>query len=383
MATKKSVEQQWMELALALATKGRGFTSPNPLVGAVVVKNGKRIAVGYHQRLGGPHAEVVALRKAGKAARGADLYVTLEPCNHFGRTPPCTEAVIQSGVKRVIFAMRDPNPQVTGAGAKRLKQAGIQVVAGLLRKEAAKLNEVFCKYITQRLPWVTLKAAATLDGFIAVGRQNETFVPLAESARRISSPESQRHAHLLRAQHQAILVGVGTILHDDPQLTVRLAPATLRKKQPLKVILDGQLRTPPQAKIFAQSKRGGVLIFTSLSADESRQKKLLEAGAEVIRTDLTDLKNVLKILAKREVSALLVEGGSQINGSFLSQQLVDKLVFYLAPRLLGRGGKHINVPIFNDLGVNSLAQAFTLKDLSVIRAGADLQIEAYPHYLAD
>ena len=283
----------FMRLALAEAEKGRGRTRPNPLVGAIVVKAGRVVARGHHQKAGLPHAEVNALRKAGARARGADLYVTLEPCNHLGRTPPCTEAILAAGVKRVFFGSPDPNPLVEGLGGKRLKKAGVEIHGGVLRADCDRSNEAWLKFITQGLPWVVLKAAITLDGKLAGGPQP------------ISSAASRAKVHQWRNELDAILVGRGTVRKDDPQLTVR---GIRNGRNPVRVVLG----LPP------------------------REARLLRERGETIVAK-GPLKTVLRDLAKRGLTSVLVEGGAQVHGAFLAAGLWDELRLFIAPKIFGAG----------------------------------------------
>ena len=283
----------FMRLALAEAEKGRGRTRPNPLVGAIVVKAGRVVARGHHQKAGLPHAEVNALRKAGARARGADLYVTLEPCNHLGRTPPCTEAILAAGVKRVFFGSPDPNPLVEGLGGKRLKKAGVEVHGGVLRADCDRSNEAWLKFITKGLPWVVLKAAITLDGKLAGGPQP------------ISSAASRAKVHQWRNELDAILVGRGTVRKDDPQLTVR---GIRNGRNPVRVVLG----LPP------------------------REARLLRERGETIVAK-GPLKTVLRNLAKRGLTSVLVEGGAQVHGAFLAAGLWDELRLFIAPKIFGAG----------------------------------------------
>src|SRR5438270_4017514 len=282
-----------MRLALAEAEKGRGRTHPNPAVGAVVVRGGRVISRGHHQKAGLPHAEVNALRAAGAKARGADVYVTLEPCNHQGRTPPCTDALIAAGVRRVFFGSADPNPLVDGHGARRLRRARIEVRAGVLRAQCDASNEAWFKFITSGVPWVVLKAAITLDGKLATaGRKSES----------ISSAQSRRLVHRWRDQLDAVLVGAGTVRADDPQLTVR----AVRGRNPLRVVLG---RIPPRARLLREPG-----------------ETLAESGP---------LRTILRRLAKRGITSVLVEGGAQVHGEFLRARLWDELRLFVAPKLFG------------------------------------------------
>lgn len=284
----------FMRLALREAEKGRGRTHPNPVVGAVVVKGGKAVARGHHQQAGLPHAEVNALRKAGARARGADVYVTLEPCNHHGRTPPCTEAIIEAGVRRVFFGSRDPNPRVDGHGARRLRRAGLEVHEGVLRAECDASNEPWFKFVTRGLPWVVLKAAVTLDGKLAAR---------TPGLRWISGPDSRALVHRWRNQLDAVLVGAGTVRSDDPLLTVRGIPGG---RNPVRVVL-GQ---PPE------------------------KARLLKAPGETV-VARGPLRTVLRGLARRGLTSVLVEGGAKVHGDFLRTGLWDELRLFIAPQIFG------------------------------------------------
>jgi len=336
------VDERFMRLALQLAERSRGHTSPNPLVGAVVVKDGRVVGEGYHPRAGEPHAEVFALRQAGEAARGADVYVTLEPCNHQGRTPPCSLALREAGVARVVYAAADPG-ETSGGGAERLRRAGVRVEAGLLADEARAQNRAFFHAASSGRPLLLWKAALTLDGKVAAsGRGGEA----------VSNELSRRVAHGYRQACAALAVGVGTVLADDPALTVRrpdfrafpamVEPPALR--DPLKVVFDPRAKTPPGARLFAPGPRGEaarVLVFTGEHADAARVRALEAAGAEVAALPAGEgglsVAAALHELHERGVDSLLLEGGPSLAGSFVRAGLVDRAAFFLAPRLLGEG----------------------------------------------
>lgn len=328
-AAPRSEARDLMRLALAEAKKGLGLTSPNPAVGALVVRDGKVVARGYHARAGGPHAEVIALRRAGEKARGADLYVTLEPCDHHGRTPPCTSAILAAGVKRVFVGCEDANPIVSGRGMKRLRAAGISVVKGVLEAECLAINRPFFTYITERRPFVTLKVASTADGRIATATGDSRWV---------TGPEAREKVHGFREQVDAILVGARTVREDDPQLTAR-PKGKLSKRQPLRVILTRTLDVPPDARIFDEPA-GGVLVLTS-SGDPKKTRALEKRGAEVVRVPGrkggVDLRAALELLHEREVVHLMVEGGGEVFGAFLEDGLADQLMLFIAPKILGEG----------------------------------------------
>jgi diaminohydroxyphosphoribosylaminopyrimidine deaminase/5-amino-6-(5-phosphoribosylamino)uracil reductase len=355
------LDRRMMALALRQSRKGR--PSPNPHVGAVVARGSRVISVGHHPYAGGPHAEVVALRAAGKRARGATLYVTLEPCNHHGRTPPCTEAVIASGVARVVTGCADPVPKVLG-GRARIRRAGIEVVSGVREHEALAVIADFTKFTTRKLPYVTLKAAVTLDGRIAARTGDSRW---------ISSVEARRYAHQLRAQSDAVLVGAGTVQADDPQLTVRMVPGP----QPLRVVLDPTLRTSPKSQLAKVSAGQRTLIFHAPDASPRRAAALSALGVELVpvatdRHGRLPLRAVLRVLWKRDVVRLLVEGGSQIHGAFLESGLVDHVVVVVAPRLLADPEA---VPMASGRPKRRIAQAFDLKNAKVRRIGPDVLIE--------
>lgn len=353
---------RFMRAALVLARKGLGRTSPNPAVGAVIVRHGKVIARGCHRKAGLPHAEAEALRVAGAAAKGAVLYVTLEPCCNWGRTPPCTEAIIRSGVKKVVAGMRDPNPRVSGRGARALRAAGIEVVSGVLEDECREINEGYIKHITTGLPFVTLKLASTLDGRIATSRGESKW---------ITGLEARARVHRMRAMNDAVMVGVSTVLKDDPGLTVRLA----RGRDPARVVLDSTLRIPLGAKVFKDGAR--LLIFTIAGADRSRASVVAEAGAEVITVaksrDGVDIKRVLKELGKRGVTSVLVEGGGRVAASIVKNGLADKLVLFISPMALGSDA----VPSMGPIGIKRLKDAPRLERMAARRIGPDIVLEGY------
>ncbi|HTA20622.1 MAG TPA: bifunctional diaminohydroxyphosphoribosylaminopyrimidine deaminase/5-amino-6-(5-phosphoribosylamino)uracil reductase RibD, partial [Polyangia bacterium] len=345
-----------MARALALAARGRGSTRPNPLVGAVIARGGRVLAEGFHRRAGAPHAEVNALaRLTPGAARGATLYVNLEPCCHTGRTGPCTEAILAAGIGRVVVGMRDPNPLVDGRGVARLRRAGVRVDVGCLEAESRALNRAFTIWVRARRPLVTLKAAASLDGFIApakLARPRKRRAPVW-----ITGPEARRVAHELRAAHDAVLVGSGTVLADDPRLTVRLPEAACA---PTRVVLDGRLRTPAKAHVLAPG--APTIIFTRRGAPPARVRALRAAGAEVVELAAArgrlPIAAVLRALAARDIQSVLVEGGAAVHGAFIEAGLVDDVALFVAPRLLGGG-----VPLAAGLG-RALAEGLALGPIS-------------------
>ncbi len=359
-----SEDARWMRRALSLAARGRGKTSPNPPVGAVVVKEGRLVGQGWHRAAGLPHAEVEALRQAGEAARGATLYVTLEPCNHFGKTPPCTEVVLAAGVARVVFGQADPNPRVAGGGGERLAAAGL-TVARSLAAECARFNEAWTKWVRTGLPFVVLKGAVSLDGRIATASGDSKW---------LSCEASRRLAHRLRAGHDAILIGIGTALADDPRLTCRLA----RGRNPLRVVVDSKLRLPPAARLLACP--GKTLVACAKGAPRKARAALEGAGAEVAllppdAAGRVDLPSLLIELGRRGVVSLLIEGGSEVNAAALAAGLVNKLWVFVTPRLLG--GREA-LGLVGGAGAATVAQAFNLRFEQVRRVGCDLLVEAYP-----
>ena len=363
-------DERYMRLALNLARKGLGTTSPNPMVGAVVVKGRTIVGRGYHHRAGEPHAEILALRQAGTRARGATLYLNLEPCDHFGRTPPCTRAILEAGIRRVVAGMKDPNPLVSGGGIRRLRKAGIRVDVGILEKECRELNAPFCNYITRKRPFVTLKAAASLDGKVATR---------SGDSRWISSETSRNYVHRLRQAMDAVMVGIGTVLKDDPLLTVRL-PGGKKTRQPLRVIVDSRLRIPLHSQLVRTAGQYPTLVATTQAASLSRKRRLAAANVEVamIAKDArghVSLRGLMKELARRGVVSLLLEGGSTLNASALKEGVVDRLLFFLAPKIIG--GQRAPGVIGGD-GTLRIKNAEPVEILKVERIGPDILIEGVP-----
>ena len=324
----------YMGLALAEARKGEGRTSPNPAVGAVVVQaGGEIVGRGYHHRAGTPHAEVHALRDAGVRAHGATLYVTLEPCNHTGRTGPCTEAVLAAGISTVVIGMADPNPGVTGGGADYLRRRGVAVRSGVLEEACRELNRSFIKHSTTGLPWIIMKAGLSLDGRI-------TFRPGEGGA--VTGPEANRYTHTVRNRVDGILVGVGTALIDDPSLTTRL-PGVTGTRDPLRIILDTHLRLPLSARMLSQASAAPTWLCCGQTAPVERETALVHAGARVLRLPedsdgRIDLAALLRLLGREQVTSILVEGGATVHGAFWCQHLVDELLLLYAPILVGDQG---------------------------------------------
>lgn len=363
-----------MQRALALARRGEGRVEPNPMVGCVLVKGNRIIAEGYHRRFGGPHAEVVALRRAGASARGATAYVTLEPCCHHGKTPPCADALIAARVRRVIAAIDDPNPRVAGGGRRALRRAGIRTDVGLLTEEAARLIAPFMTCMTRRRPYVILKWAQSIDGKIATRTGDSHW---------ISSIESRRAAHALRARVDAVVVGIGTVLADDPDLTARLASP---RRRAARVVLDSRLRTPPDSRLVRTARRVKTLIFTGDEGWSRRatRRQLESVGCEIVRVRTSpppggrrnigaarriSLEAVLAELHTREMTNVLVEGGGLVLGAFMDRRLADEAVIYVAPRLIG--GEGAPGPL-RGLGPEKLARSPGGSGMKVKRFGPDL-----------
>ena len=356
--------EKMMRRALLLARRGVGRTAPNPAVGCVVVRDGRIVGEGWHKKAGTPHAEVHALNQAGPLARGADLYVTLEPCSHFGKTPPCADAVIAAGIARVFIGMIDPNPKVSGSGVSRLQAAGIQVQTGILAAECRCINLPFVKQITSGLPHVTMKSAMTLDGCTAT---------LGGDSKWISSEASRRYVHRLRSRMDAVMTGSGTLLADDPQLTVRMA----KGKSPLRIVIDSGLQTPVDSALMAEAARVPVLIATSC-ADGSKAEALTAAGAEIIccpgADGKVDLAELLKILGRRGIQSILLEAGERLCGEMQRQGLIDSYLVFIAPKLLGGIGKGL----FAGAGTAVMQAAARLEIQRVARIGGDILVEAVP-----
>lgn len=353
------IDEQMMRLALQLAESTVGQTSPNPMVGAVCVQHGQVVGTGAHLRAGTPHAEVHALQMAGERAKGADLYVTLEPCAHEGRTSACTTRIINSGVKRVIIATTDPNPAVQGRGIAQLKRAGIDVVEHILEQEATFLNRAFFHYIRYGLPYVTLKAATTLDGRMASTTGDSQW---------ISSESSRREVHLLRHTHDAILVGSETVLRDNPFLTTRLPHGG---KNPIRIILDRQLRTPETAHLVTDGAAETIIFTRENSEKGAYLSAYSNVSIESIPTDLPFLPTVLQRLATRGLMTLLVEGGSRIHSSFIDEELADELILYMAPKALGNGAA-----IFEQGNLHFIRESRKLRFIQTELIGPDVKIHA-------
>lgn len=360
-------DDRLMTRALALARRGAGRTAPNPLVGAVIVKNGRVVGEGFHARYGGPHAEVVALHRAGRSTRGATLYVTLEPCAHHGKTPPCTEAIARAGIREVVCAMRDPHPLVNGRGMRRLRHAGIRVRAGVLAEPARQLNRAFLTAVTCRRPYVILKMAQTLDGKIAT---------VTRQSRWITGPAARRHVHALRREADAILVGIDTVLADDPRLGVR-ADGQPSANDPIKVIVDDRLRLPLGSHLVRSARHRLVVAATTARASAARRRHLARCGVEVVplpsRRDRVDLRALCRWLLRRGVHQLLIEGGGEVAASALAARIVDRAAWFVAPSLIGGALAPTSV---GGPGITHVSRAVRLRQPTARWIGRDLLIEA-------
>jgi diaminohydroxyphosphoribosylaminopyrimidine deaminase/5-amino-6-(5-phosphoribosylamino)uracil reductase len=360
-------DEAYMRRALALASRALGRTSPNPMVGAVVVRGGRIVGEGYHRRAGDPHAEVMALRHAGSRARGATLYVTLEPCCHVDkRTPPCVEAIEASGVRAVVMATGDPNPKVAGRGIARLRAQGIDVRVGVLQDRAIRLNEAYAHWITTGLPFVTLKIASTLDGKIATA---------SGESRWITGPRARDEVHRLRARVDAVLVGLGTVKTDDPELTAR---GGRNRRSPHRVILDERLAVPLTAKALRPREGSTTIVVATRGAAVLRRRRLEAAGVRVViarsRDGVVDLRDLMRRLGTMAVTSLLIEGGSEVNASALRAGIVTKVMIMLAPKVLG--GRDA-VGSVGGRSPRRLGEAVALRDLVVRRVEDDVIVEGY------
>lgn len=360
-------DERYMRMAIDLAQNAIGRTSPNPLVGAVIVKDNRVVGCGWHRKAGTPHAEVHALAMAAELAKGATIYVSLEPCSHYGRTPPCCDAVIKAGIKRAVVAMTDTNPKVSGRGIKKMQAAGIDVKVGVLADEARKLNEVFFKWIEKKQPFITIKSAMTLDGKIASCDGQSKW---------ITSEKSREYGYKLRDINDAILVGINTVICDDPSLTARLPEGG---KNPIRVIVDSSARIPLTSKLLNDGA-APVIIAATQKANQDKIKKLEAKGAQVLIVEETEeghvsLPILFSKLALQDVCSVLVEGGAQIVGSIVKEHLADKAYFFIAPKLIG-GEKAKNA--VTGAGIKNLNDAVQLTDISAeILEGGDILVKGY------
>jgi diaminohydroxyphosphoribosylaminopyrimidine deaminase/5-amino-6-(5-phosphoribosylamino)uracil reductase len=361
-------DEKYMLLAVALARKAEGLTSPNPAVGAVIVKGGRIVGTGYHKRCGLPHAEVCALKAAGGSARGATLYVTLEPCDHFGRTPPCTEAIIKSGIRRVVIAARDPNPITEGRGIKKLNSKGVRTSLGILEKEAVSLNKPFTKFITKKMPYVTLKLAESIDGKIATRTGDSRW---------ITSDDAREYVQRLRLKSDAVMVGVNTVIADDPTLLPRIRRKS--SKRNIRVVVDTGLKTPLNSRLLSSARSGPVLIATTRKVSGKKAAACVSKGAAVLfakrKNGRVDLRDMFKSLARMDIMEVLVEGGGELAAALIEEKLVDKFIFFIAPKIIGGRGAVTSV---EGSGAARMKDAVELKNVSVRKFSKDFMIEAEP-----
>ena len=347
--------------------KGKGHVNPNPMVGAVIVKNDQIIGEGFHEFFGGNHAEINALNMAGENAKGAEIYVTLEPCSHFGKTPPCALALVKAGIKRVIIAMKDPNPIVSGRGIKILQDNGIEVVVGVLCKEALKLNEIFIKYIITKKPYVVMKTAVTLDGKIST---------VTGESRWISSEASREYVHHLRNNMMGIMVGIGTIIADDPLLTTRIEGENC--KNPTAIIVDSKLNLPLNSKILGTLKERKIIIGVTEKADKTKIRQLESMGVSIIKTpsknERVDLNFLMNKVGEAGIDSILLEGGSTLNFSCLQEKIVDKVMCFIAPIMLG--GEKAKTSVGGS-GIKLLSEAVKVSNMKLKNIGQDILIEGY------
>lgn len=356
-------DESYIQLALEIAKKGIGEVSPNPLVGCILVKDDRIIGAGYHEKFGANHAEVNAIENAKESVDGSTLFINLEPCSHFGKTPPCVEKIIENKIKKVVIGTLDMNPLVSGNGVKKLKSAGIDVKVGVLEKECINLNKFFFKYITDKIPYVTLKAAQTLDGKIADIRGGSQW---------ISSMESRKFVHHLRSNYDAVLVGAGTVEKDDPSLTVRLTDG----RNPNRIILDNTLTLSTERRLFARNSDHKTILVTSKNNEYKRKVKRLQSiGVKVLfaRSDKDgnlNLKSVLKELAKNQIASVLVEGGSRVLSSFIKSGLYDDMYLFISPKIIGSG-----IPVVENIGVTSIKKTLKVKIKNYELKGDDLMLK--------
>lgn len=365
---KAKSQEYYMRRVLELAWKGAGRTSPNPMVGAVVVKNGRVVGEGVHKKAGSPHGEIAALRQAGKKAKGADLYVNLEPCCHHGKTPPCTEAIAAAGIRKVIAGMRDPNRLVNGKGFRQLRRNGVEVAVGELARECEKLNEIFIKFIRVGRPFVILKTAVSLDGKIAAGSGQSQW---------ITGTKARRQVHQIRDRVDAIVAGAGTIVKDDPLLTTRLKNKSA-VKHPVRVVLDNEFLVPLNANVFKNADAERVLYAVGDNLPASREKALTRMGVEILvlkrKEGGVDLRHLMRALGERQLTSVLIEGGAEVNASALDAGLVDKILVFVAPILIG--GRNAPGPVGGN-GAFRLAQALKIKNMTASPVGGDWLLEGY------
>ena len=361
---------KFMRLAIKEARKGLGRTSPNPAVGAVIVREGEVVGKGYHHRAGMPHAEVEAFKEVGNRAPGDTLYVTLEPCNHFGKTPPCSELILKSGIKRVVVGMRDPNPLVTGGGCEFLEKKGLEVITGVLKDECIRLNEDFIKFVSTSRPFVMAKSAITLDGWTATSTRHSQW---------ITNEKSRGFVHRLRDRVDAVMMGIGTVLADDPSMTARFKVKL--GKDPIRIVVDTNFKTPLDAKVMQNQSSAHTLIATSINGDRRFQESGPHPeGVETLVCPTIagkiDLAALMEKLGEMSITSVLVEGGSMILGAMLRARLIDKCYVFIAPKILGGGD---GVPMAAGVGPKTMEESLNLKNIKVRRFGDDVLISGYPN----
>ena len=360
--------EYYMDIALELAKKGEGFTSPNPMVGAVIVKNGRITGKGYHKAVGKAHAEVNAIDDAGDDAKDSTLYVTLEPCNHTGRTPPCTEKIINAGIREVFVAMEDPNPDVRGGGLKFLRSKGIKVSTGVCLKDAERLNEAFIKYVKTKRPFVTVKCASTLDGQIATRTGDSKW---------ITCDKSREFVHRMRHASDGIMVGINTVVKDDPSLTTRIDG--LNGSDPVRIILDTHLLISEKARVLQINSNSDIIIISGLSVSQEKKALIEKTGAKVIESKVYDKKFIdldylMDLLGAEGIMSLLIEGGGTVISSAFSAGIVDKICFFYAPKIMhGNDG----VPICSGKGALLMKDCINVHDIKVRRFDDDVMVEGY------
>lgn len=361
------MDPKYMKRALDLAKKGIGYTKPNPLVGAVIVKDNRIIGEGYHEFFGGAHAEINAFSNASEDVAGATMYVTLEPCSHFGKTPPCANAIVNKKIAEVVIAMEDPNPLVAGNGIRILRENGIKVVTGVLEDEAKKQNEIFIKYISTKRPFIILKTAMTIDGKIAT---------VIGESKWITNEQSRQHVHEIRHRVSGIMVGIGTILADNPELTTRLKG--IEGQDPTRIIVDTTARIPLDAKVLNLTSKSRTIIVTTENAPKQKLKYIKEKGADIIVTPIknnkVDLSYLMQQLGEIEIDSVLIEGGAALNFSALEEGIVDKVITFIAPKLIG--GCTAKTPVGGE-GINHMKDAIDLYNIQISRFDEDIMIEGY------
>ena len=362
------IDEIFMKKVLGLARKGLGATSPNPLVGALVVKDGRIVGSGYHKKAGAPHAEIEALSEASEMAKGSVLYVNLEPCNHYGKTPPCTKAILESGIKKVVVGMLDPNPHVVGGGCNFLGANGIKVKSGVLEEECARLNEIYIKYITKGSPFVIVKSALTLDGWVASRSGNSKW---------ITNEKSRKFVHSLRKRVDAVMVGVETIISDNPLLSPYLIKRAY--SDPVKIVADTHLRIPLESRILNKTTSALTIIASGSNVSNTKLKEIEGLGAKVVKCRIKnghiDISDLFCKLAQMSISSILVEGGASLFSSIIREKMVDKFYIFLAPKILGGDN---GVPFMRGPGCDIMSECLTLKVFKLRKFDDDIMIEAYP-----